>query len=68
MAAQWGDHTLAPGTYAVWYFARQLQPGFLPVINVQVFTSTSDVGEKRISQVMGILGSTRWVQVLCGCK
>ena len=34
MAAQWGVHSLAPGTSQGWYFARANTPGFLPVLQV----------------------------------
>ena len=34
MAAQWGNNSLAPGSSAGWFFARQNTPGFLPVLQV----------------------------------
>lgn len=34
MASQWGSHSLAPGSSAGWFFVRNKETGFLPVLQV----------------------------------
>jgi hypothetical protein len=34
MASQWGTHSLAPNQSAGWYFVRNNEKGFLPVLQV----------------------------------
>jgi hypothetical protein len=34
MASQWGSSSIAPGSTAGWYFVRNKESGFLPVLQV----------------------------------
>ena len=38
MAAEWGNHSLSPGSSAGWFFSRPNLPGFLPVLQVEPLT------------------------------
>jgi len=45
MASQWGTNSLAPNQSAGWYFVRNNQKGFLPVLQVMPLSPSFTSGE-----------------------
>ncbi len=44
MASQWGTNSIAPGQSAGWYFVRNKEEGFLPVLQVMPLSPSFDSG------------------------
>jgi hypothetical protein len=49
MASQWGTNSLAPNQSAGWYFVRDKQEGFLPVLQVMPLSPSFIDGEAALT-------------------
>ena len=68
MASQWGTHSIASGQSAGWYFVRNKEEGFLPVLQVMPLSPSFDSGEWALTSggypYVNQLGiSTIWSQL-----
>jgi hypothetical protein len=68
MASQWGTNSIAPGQSAGWFFVRNQEEGFLPVLQVMPLSPSFDSGEWALTgggyPYLNQLGiSTIWSQL-----